>query len=98
MDTITKNITQLDGCVHLFDYICIHEWSKVTNLCPLCKQPFTKLIKKEVNEHPRKPFEKISLFNGIFHELFFVIKNTLENTLTSIVDTNIKASEVYSKT
>ncbi len=37
------NIAVIDNCVHQFCYPCIKEWSKVTNLCPLCKKEFHEI-------------------------------------------------------
>ena len=35
-------------CNHIFCYVCICEWSKVTNSCPLCKANFHDIEKCEV--------------------------------------------------
>ncbi|ORX76673.1 hypothetical protein BCR32DRAFT_248566 [Anaeromyces robustus] len=35
-----SNKTMLNPCYHAFCYICINKWSKVSQNCPLCKQPF----------------------------------------------------------
>jgi len=35
----------LSGCAHSFCFICIKEWSKTSNTCPLCKGRFTHLTK-----------------------------------------------------
>jgi hypothetical protein len=32
-------------CNHYFCFECISDWAKVTNLCPLCKGPFTRIRK-----------------------------------------------------
>lgn len=31
------------ACEHEFCLECIHNWSKVTNVCPVCKKAFTKI-------------------------------------------------------
>ena len=31
------------SCDHKFCFECIHNWSKVTNLCPICKKAFKKI-------------------------------------------------------
>jgi predicted amidophosphoribosyltransferase len=31
------------ACEHEFCLQCIHDWSKVTNVCPVCKKAFTKI-------------------------------------------------------
>ena len=33
----------LPCCSHEFCYVCILEWSKVTNECPLCKRTFHEI-------------------------------------------------------
>lgn len=39
----------LSACDHKFHYECIVAWSKVTNLCPLCKQPFTEVTRVDAS-------------------------------------------------
>ena len=34
------------ACVHHFCFECIKQWANVTNLCPLCKVPFSSITKK----------------------------------------------------
>ena len=36
--------SRLDGCVHVFCFNCIREWSKISNQCPLCKGSFRKIF------------------------------------------------------
>ncbi|TYZ68939.1 hypothetical protein PybrP1_012201 [[Pythium] brassicae (nom. inval.)] len=38
----------LPVCAHKFHFECIVAWSKVTNLCPLCKQPFREVTRVDV--------------------------------------------------
>ena len=38
-----KITTSLNTCKHEFCKECIENWSKMTNLCPLCKEEFSKL-------------------------------------------------------
>ena len=33
-------------CSHSFCFDCIMDWSKVTNMCPLCKREFFKITKQ----------------------------------------------------
>lgn len=47
LDSIT-NEGKINGCLHTFCANCILEWSKVTNLCPICKKKFSEVV--EVNE------------------------------------------------
>lgn len=35
------------ACEHTFCMPCIHDWSKVTNLCPICKKSFSKITPVE---------------------------------------------------
>ncbi|KAG9410748.1 hypothetical protein AC1031_018770 [Aphanomyces cochlioides] len=36
-------------CVHTFHFDCILQWAKVTNLCPMCKTRFRKVVKRDAN-------------------------------------------------
>ena len=38
------NIAKLDKCKHEFCLICIEKWSKFHKICPLCRNPFSKII------------------------------------------------------
>ena len=40
---LIKIKTSLNGCKHEFCKDCIEDWSKMTNLCPLCKEEFSRL-------------------------------------------------------
>jgi len=46
LESIRQESSSLNGCVHIFHFQCIFEWSKITNLCPLCKTEFKTIIKK----------------------------------------------------
>ncbi|KAF1334881.1 Phd and ring finger domain-containing protein 1, partial [Globisporangium splendens] len=39
----------LPSCEHKFHFECIVTWSKVTNLCPLCKQKFNTVARVDAN-------------------------------------------------
>uniref|UniRef100_A0A8C3NJK0 RING-type E3 ubiquitin transferase n=1 Tax=Geospiza parvula TaxID=87175 RepID=A0A8C3NJK0_GEOPR len=39
-----ENATYVEVCQHRFCFICICEWAKLTETCPLCKQPFKQLL------------------------------------------------------
>lgn len=41
----------LPCCSHEFCYVCILEWSKVTNECPLCKRIFHEIQVVNVSEN-----------------------------------------------
>ena len=43
------------SCDHAFCFDCIKKWSEVTNLCPTCKKPFTKITAVDT---PKKRGEK----------------------------------------
>jgi hypothetical protein len=43
-----QEIGKMDSCSHTFCYNCIMKWSKVTNLCPMCKQPFKTITQATV--------------------------------------------------
>ena len=38
-------------CGHSFCYGCIVKWSERCNTCPLCKEPFTRIIKRKHGEN-----------------------------------------------
>lgn len=40
-----ENATYVEVCQHRFCLVCIWEWAKVTETCPLCKQPFKRLLR-----------------------------------------------------
>lgn len=40
-----ENATCVEVCHHRFCFICIWEWAKLTETCPLCKQPFKQLLR-----------------------------------------------------
>lgn len=40
------------ACEHTFCMACIHNWSKVTNLCPICKKSFSKIKPAETAAVP----------------------------------------------
>jgi hypothetical protein len=56
-----KTKTQLDKCKHEFCKECIENWANMTNLCPLCKEEFTKLTYYVNNEKKVKRVEKKKL-------------------------------------
>lgn len=39
-----ENATYVEVCQHRFCFVCICEWAKLTETCPLCKQPFGRLL------------------------------------------------------
>ncbi|KAK2722212.1 hypothetical protein QYM36_002687 [Artemia franciscana] len=39
-----ENKSFSDTCFHEFCFTCLLEWSKIKSECPLCKQPFTRII------------------------------------------------------
>ncbi|XP_050403399.1 E3 ubiquitin-protein ligase Topors [Patella vulgata] len=39
-----ENKSFTDSCFHMFCFVCLLEWSKVKNECPLCKQSFKSII------------------------------------------------------
>ena len=39
---ISDNIGLLE-CKHKFDFECIHQWSKISNTCPICRIKFNKI-------------------------------------------------------
>uniref|UniRef100_A0A7S0XGF1 RING-type domain-containing protein n=1 Tax=Chromulina nebulosa TaxID=96789 RepID=A0A7S0XGF1_9STRA len=41
---------KIDSCTHTFCFQCIINWSKVTNLCPVCKKEFKKV--KSIGDNP----------------------------------------------
>jgi len=49
-----KNKTHLDTCKHEFCKDCIENWAKMTNVCPLCKVEFKKMIFYDKNREMKK--------------------------------------------
>ncbi|KAJ0398287.1 hypothetical protein ATCC90586_005316 [Pythium insidiosum] len=41
----------LPSCDHRFHFDCIVTWAKVTNLCPLCKQVFRAVVRRDASGH-----------------------------------------------
>jgi RING-H2 zinc finger domain len=37
-----EDAVSIDSCNHTYHLLCIAEWSKVTNNCPLCKRQYCK--------------------------------------------------------
>ncbi|XP_056363098.1 protein TRC8 homolog [Oenanthe melanoleuca] len=40
-----ENATCAEACQHRFCSVCICEWAKLTETCPLCKQPLGRLLR-----------------------------------------------------
>lgn len=59
----------IDSCPHKFCFECIVEWSKVANICPMCKKSFHKVttcntsIKKGKNGKCRKCVKELKIKN-----------------------------------
>lgn len=74
----SQEVGSPEGCDHLFCAVCIIEWSKTSNVCPLDRQPFTIiLVRKNINgnvvrqvtvEEPR-PIEILELEDDTFCEI-----------------------------
>jgi hypothetical protein len=47
---IVKEQGSLDCCAHIFCFACIHRWSNSSNTCPICKQRFKSIEKKQLEE------------------------------------------------
>jgi hypothetical protein len=60
LDTINQ-LANLDNCTHDFCRPCIVQWSKNTNLCPLCKKEFKKIIYYEKNKKKELKVKKKKL-------------------------------------
>jgi hypothetical protein len=56
-----KNRTTLNHCKHEFCKDCIENWSKMTNLCPLCKVEFSRITFFAGHHKKVKKIEKRSL-------------------------------------
>ncbi|XP_066910765.1 micronuclear linker histone polyprotein-like isoform X3 [Clytia hemisphaerica] len=54
------NVRGVIICAHWFCFVCIHEWSKKTNTCPLCKQRFRCITKVTVGK-PYIPTQKVRI-------------------------------------
>lgn len=74
----SQEVGSPEGCDHLFCAVCITEWSKNSNVCPLDRLPFTIiLVRKNINgnvvrqvtvEEPR-PMENFELEDDTFCEI-----------------------------
>ena len=42
-----KSSASIDGCHHTFCRVCISDWAKVTNLCPVCRKEFQRIRSKD---------------------------------------------------
>jgi hypothetical protein len=45
-----EDISNIDGCAHLFCFSCIGKWSDTENSCPLCKSRFSRIARV----HPQR--------------------------------------------
>jgi len=70
-----NNLANLDNCNHDFCKSCIMEWSKKTNLCPMCKKEFKKILyyekgkTKEIKVKKRKLLIEDVMEESDFNEL-----------------------------
>lgn len=54
LDEPTKpEVSKLDGCNHLYCFICIEKWAERENTCPLCKSRFHKIERVHKVSKPR---------------------------------------------
>lgn len=58
---IIQTLANLDNCNHDFCKQCILQWSKNTNLCPLCKKEFKKIVYYEKNKRKEIKVKKKKL-------------------------------------
>lgn len=45
-----EDVSNIDGCAHLFCFSCIGKWSDTENSCPLCKSRFSRIARV----HPQR--------------------------------------------
>ena len=57
------------GCGHTFCFPCISSWSKVTNLCPLCKFRFNFLTSKGGQEMAVADIDQITHYPDMFADM-----------------------------
>ena len=53
----TKDSASIDSCNHKFCFKCIEAWSKIHNVCPVCRQKFNQIkteAKSTVNSKETK--------------------------------------------
>ena len=55
LGTITDKCTA-ESCFHSFCFVCLKEWAKQKAVCPLCKQPFSKILYAIKSESDYKEF------------------------------------------
>ncbi|CAG9859424.1 unnamed protein product [Phyllotreta striolata] len=91
-----------DSCMHEFCFKCLLQWSKIKPECPLCKQPFTRIIhnvksNEEYDEHVVEitPPEEVLLIDNEENLLFLPRGQSQQSTrhhfhfrTTFTVDTN----------
>lgn len=65
-----RNEAKLDNCSHKFCRLCIVQWSQINNICPLCRQQFTKIICKrktlEVGNNSNERLKKVMIICLMF--------------------------------
>lgn len=95
MDLTNKKITgdideggKINSCTHQFCFSCIHDWSKITNQCPLCKGRFDIIEKFSSDGNlldtipvvfKQQVYEDENLLEGIFCLIIFEIKKNYRN-------------------
>jgi len=52
----------MNGCKHVFCFVCIEKWSQTSNTCPLCKKRFSQLTKVDLMK-PNKKGKRIPIAN-----------------------------------
>lgn len=50
LDSVNIIKGSLPVCVHTFCFDCIHQWSKTSNTCPMCKATFRMISRAEVGK------------------------------------------------
>jgi Ring finger domain len=81
------------ACEHEFCLQCIHDWSKVTNVCPVCKKAFTKItavdtpkIRGEKRKASSQKEIKVVLIGiDCYFSAFFPHLTTLKRLLTTFI-------------
>jgi hypothetical protein len=74
-----KEVTTTNKCFHKFCLLCIKEWSKTKETCPLCRIPYEWLIMVETKE-------TIVVKKSEFDILCSVAENIAENIWNFITE------------
>ncbi len=62
-----QNLAYCDPCFHCFCYPCINAWSRVNNICPLCKSTFNQ-IHHDIKSNSDYKIQQVSRVNRLVND------------------------------